>query len=111
MFKKIFDLFKKPQTIQSEYNSEWEKRFDNNPWGIDFVCPHCDYIMQNNDALWHKNKKSPREGLIFYHKCDRCKKSFEVAVSVVVLFKTTHYNYLSTQQKSGFRLIDGGKDA
>ncbi len=110
MFKKLFNLFKKPEPVSPEYNSEWEKRFNTNPWGTDFICPHCDHRMIDSDALWYKTKRQPREGISFNYRCENCDKPFEVAVSVVVLFKTSYHNYLPTQQKTKLRLIDGGKN-
>lgn len=109
MLNKFFNFFRQqPQIVEPTYSSEWEKRFNTGPWNVDFVCPHCDFVMHNTEDLW-KNRTS-RNGLKFNHKCNSCKEPFEIEISVVTLFKTSYHNYLPTTVKSGFQLIKGGKE-
>lgn len=110
MINQLFNIFRKQEIVtEPQYTSEWERRFEENIWAVDFICPHCDFKMENTNNLW-KNNRSPVDRLRFNHKCDSCKKPFEIEVSVVVLLKTSKHNYLPTSKKCGFRLINGGKN-
>lgn len=110
MISQLFNIFRKQEVVpEPQYSSEWEKRFEENIWAVDFICPHCDFKMENTKNLW-RNNRSPADGMRFNHKCDNCKNPFEMEVSVVVLFKTSKHNYLPTTKKTGFKLIKGGKE-
>jgi hypothetical protein len=103
----FFSKFNKKALIRSE----WEMRNATNSWRTDFVCPLCDNIVENSDYLWKKINKKPVNDTSFNFCCNVCDHKFKVEVGVVVLFKSYKHQQQTTQEKTGFRLIDGGKNA
>jgi transcription elongation factor Elf1 len=110
MLKTIINFFNKFNN-KALIRSEWEMRNATNPWRTDFVCPLCDTIVENTQYLWKKVNRKPTDDTTFNFQCNVCNHKFKVEVGVVVMFKSYKDQYQSTQEKSGFRLIDGGKSA
>lgn len=109
MINKIINFFRKLNN-KPLIHSEWETRNATNPWRTDFVCPRCDTLVEDSDYLWKKVNRKPTHGATFNFCCNVCAHKFKVEVGVITLFMSYKDQYQSTQEKTGFRLINGGKN-
>lgn len=107
MLNKIFNFFRK-QPEKKSYNSEWDRRFETNPWQLNFVCPSCDTQINNDEHLWKKINTNPEHGKCFSYKCEKCSFVFKVEIGVIVMFKSFRYDLVASPKKK-FRLINGEK--
>ena len=93
--------------------SEFERRRDDNPWRVDFVCPRCDQVVGDSDELWTQLRRSRRDTvgreMSFTYMCGDCGNRFRVTATSVLLFSSSQVEYLPARTRAasaGWRVVD-----
>lgn len=104
------------QPAAEETCSEFERRRNDNPWQLDFVCPRCDQGFCDSAELWAQLHRSRGDTvgreLAFTYKCGACGNRFQVRATAVLLFSSSQVDYLPARTRAasaGWRVLDGNR--